>query len=128
MTEKFQKLVDANIELLPLPEISTHFVFQRDGFVALVDRVRDDFGKVGTAGLLTERGIAPLVWRQDDAFFVLKDFSKRRLHYSRYNSCGLSSGIWNRRWALNCEKFRLAIELTLEGHGCTRMHMDRNRN
>jgi hypothetical protein len=32
MTEKFQKLVDANIELLPLPEISSHFVFHRDGF------------------------------------------------------------------------------------------------
>ena len=76
MTEKFQKLVDANIELLPLPEISTHFVFHRDGFAALVDRVRDTFGKVGTAGLLTERGIAPLVWRHDDAFFVLKEFEQ----------------------------------------------------
>ena len=74
MTEKFQKLVDANIELLPLAEISTHFVFHRDGFAALVDRVRDDFGKVGAAGLLTDRGIAPLVWRRHDAFFVLKDF------------------------------------------------------
>ena len=76
MTEKFQKLVDANIELLPLVEITTHFVFHRDGFAALVDRVRDGFGSVGAAGLLTERGIAPLVWRQDNPFFTLKDFEE----------------------------------------------------
>ena len=76
MTEKFQKLVDANIELLPLPEITTHFVFHRDGFAALVDRVKDSFGKVGAAGLLTERGIAPLVWRHDVPVFVLKDFEE----------------------------------------------------
>lgn len=76
MTEKFQKLVDANIELLPLPQITTHFVFHREGFAALVDRVQDAFGRVGAAGLLTEHGIAPLVWRHDDAFFVLKDFEE----------------------------------------------------
>ena len=73
MTDKFQKLVDANIELLPIPEITTHFVFHRDGFAALVDRFQDNFGKVGTAGLLTDRGIAPIIWRDEQAFFVLKD-------------------------------------------------------
>jgi hypothetical protein len=76
MTEKFQKLVDSNIELLPLPEIQTHFVFHRDGFAALVDRVRDTFGSVGTAGLLTEKGIAPLLWRANEAYFVLKGFEQ----------------------------------------------------
>ena len=76
MTETFQKLVDANIELLPVPEITSHFVFHREGFAALVERVRDNFGRVGTAGLLTERGLAVLQWRGDDAFFVLKDFEQ----------------------------------------------------
>ena len=76
MTDKFQRLVDANIELLPLPEITTHFVFHRDGFAALVDRVRDAFGHVGAGGLLTDQGIAVLVWRSDQAFFVLKDFEQ----------------------------------------------------
>ena len=77
MTEIFQKLVDANIELLPVPEITSHFVFHREGFAALVERVRDNFGRVGTAGLLTEQGLAVLQWRGDDAFFVLKDFEQR---------------------------------------------------
>jgi hypothetical protein len=76
MTEKFQKLVASNIELLPIPEITTHFVFHRDGFAALVDRVHDTFGQVGTAGLLTPKGIAPLFWRADRPIFVLKDIEE----------------------------------------------------
>lgn len=76
MTEKFRKLVDANIELLPLSELTTHFVFHRDGFAALVDRVQDGFGRVGSAGLLTDKGIAPLLWRNEAAFFVLKDLQE----------------------------------------------------
>ena len=77
MIDKFQKLVDANIELLPLPEITTFFVFHREGFAALVERLNESFGTVGTAGLLTEKGIAPLQWRNDEAFFVAKGFEQR---------------------------------------------------
>lgn len=69
----FERLVAAKIQLLPLPEIATHFVFERDGFVALVERRDDGFGRVGAAGLWTEKGLAPLVWRGDQAFFVLKE-------------------------------------------------------
>ena len=76
MTEKFQKLVDADIELLPVPEITTHFVFHREGFAALVERVRDAFGRIGAAGLLTEKGLAALQWRGTEAFFVLKEFEQ----------------------------------------------------
>jgi hypothetical protein len=76
MTATFQKLVDANIELLPVPEITSHFVFHRDGFAALVERVRDNFGRIGAAGLLTEQGLAVLQWRGSDAFFVLKDLEQ----------------------------------------------------
>ncbi len=76
MTEKFQKLVDSNIELLPVPEITTHFVFHREGFAALVERVGDNFGRIGAAGLLTEKGLAALQWRGEEAIFVLKDFEQ----------------------------------------------------
>jgi len=76
MTEKLHKLVEANIQLLPLPEITTHFVFERDGFVALVERRNDEFGAVGTAGRLTDKGIAPLVWRSGQPFFLAKAFEE----------------------------------------------------
>jgi hypothetical protein len=77
MTEKFQKLVDYNIQLLPIPEIESHFVFERDGFAALVERINNDFGRVGTAGLLNANGVAPLVWRGSDAFFIARNFEQR---------------------------------------------------
>ena len=76
MTDKFEKLVNANIQLLPLPEIETHFVFERDGFIALVERRTDGFGRVGTAGLHTDKGIAPLVWRDGSAFFIARNFEQ----------------------------------------------------
>jgi hypothetical protein len=76
MTEKFRKLVDFNIQLLPIPEIETHFVFERDGFAALVERRNNDFGRIGTAGLLSEKGVAPIVWRKADPFFVAKGFEQ----------------------------------------------------
>jgi len=72
MTGKLERLVSAGIQLLPALEITTHFVFERDGFVALVERRDDDFGAVGTAGLLTDRGVAPLMIRNGHAVFVTK--------------------------------------------------------
>ena len=72
MLEKLERLAAAGIQLLPALEISTHFVFERDGFVALVERRGDSFGAVGTAGLLTERGVAPLMLRNGQPTFVTK--------------------------------------------------------
>ena len=76
MTEKLERLVALNIQLLPAVEITTHFVFERDGFVALVERRGDGFGGIGSAGRLTEKGIAPLVLRGDASYFVAKGFEQ----------------------------------------------------
>jgi|SRR3954453_23088456 len=72
MTQQLERLVAAGIQLLPVVEISNHYVFERDGFVALVERRGEGFGGIGSAGRLTEKGIAPLVLRGDGAFFVAK--------------------------------------------------------
>ncbi len=72
MEAVLQRLVDANIQLLPTTQITTHFVFERDGFVSLVERKPDGFGRVGTPGLLTEKGFSALLWRGENAFFVGK--------------------------------------------------------
>ena len=77
MTDKLEKLVAAGIQLLPVVEISTHFVFERDGFVALVERRAEGFGGIGSAGMLTEKGIAPLIRRGEQSYFVAKDFEQR---------------------------------------------------
>lgn len=71
-----ERLVAAHIELLPALELTTHFVFTRDGFVALVERRPTGFGHIGSPGILTERGMAQLVWRGAQAFFVAKGFER----------------------------------------------------
>lgn len=77
MIEKLQRLVDAGIELVPAVEITTHFIFQRDGFAALVERREDGFGGIGASGLLTtESGLAMLVWRGGRAYFVGRGYDR----------------------------------------------------
>jgi hypothetical protein len=67
-----QKLAGAGIHLLPI-DLDRHFLFERDGFVALVERRGGDaLGNVGAAGLLTETGLSPLVWRGDAPAFAGK--------------------------------------------------------
>jgi len=73
MEEILGRLVAANIQLLPITQIENHFVFGRDGFVSLVERRRDGgFGRIGAAGLLTDRGMAVLVERSARMLFVAK--------------------------------------------------------
>ncbi len=71
-----QRLVDAGIELLPALELTTHFVFERGGYVALVERRSDGFGNIGAPGILCEKGVAQLVWRGQNAYFVAKSFER----------------------------------------------------
>lgn len=71
-----QRLVDAGIELLPALDLTTHFVFERGGFIALVERRADGFGNVGAPGILCETGMAQLVWRGKIAYFVSKSFER----------------------------------------------------
>jgi hypothetical protein len=76
MEEILQRLVAANIQLLPLTQIERHWVFERDGFISLVERTSENgFGQIGSAGLLTEQGMAALVQRGNRYFFIAKGFA-----------------------------------------------------
>lgn len=77
ITETFERLVAAGIELLPGPGSGTHFLFAREGFGALVQRSGDGFGSIGAPGLMTDRGLAMLVWRGPEAWFVTKGYEGR---------------------------------------------------
>ena len=66
MIEILEKLAAANIQLIPA-DVTSHFIFERDGFVAFVERREDAFGNIGAPGLMTERGFAALIWRGDQA-------------------------------------------------------------
>lgn len=74
--DKLERLAAANITLLPAVEITTHFVFERDRYLALVERRGNAFGSIGSAGLMTDRGFATLVWRGDRPFLTGKGFEE----------------------------------------------------
>lgn len=76
MQEILERLVAAGIQLLPALEINTHYVFERDGFLALVERAPEGFGGVGSAGILTGGGFAALIQRGDRFCFVAKGFEQ----------------------------------------------------
>ena len=64
------KLAAAGIQLVT--ETKTHFLFVRDNFIALVERRNDGFGSIGSTGMMTENGLAYLVWRGEQAFLKSK--------------------------------------------------------
>lgn len=73
----FEALAAKGIELLPIQSppngkgaLDHHFVFFRAGYAALVERRDTGFGRVGTAGIVTEHGLAMLV---DGDAFVIRD-------------------------------------------------------
>ena len=75
LTDKLERLAATGIQIIPM-EITSHFILERDGYVAFVERRDDAFGNIGAPGLMTERGYAALIWRGDQAFFAGKGFEQ----------------------------------------------------
>jgi hypothetical protein len=73
LAQQLERLRAAGIRLLPLGETPTHVLCERNGFAALVVRREQSLGPAGSPGLRTENGLAVLVWKQGQAFFVTKD-------------------------------------------------------
>lgn len=72
-----QRLADLNFELLPMPEITTHYVVSRGEFVAMVARRENgSFGSSGNPGKVGERGLALFVRRDDRMVFASKGFEE----------------------------------------------------
>ena len=99
MIEIFERLVAAGIQIIP-SEITSHFILERDGFVAFVERRQEAFGNIGAPGLMTERGFAALIWRADQAFFVGKGFEQpataEQVHAIRTFASDLTNALLNR--------------------------------
>ena len=62
------------IELLA--ETRSHYIFARGNLMALVERKAGGYGSVGSTGILIERGLAYLVWRDGRAFLAGKGFEQ----------------------------------------------------
>jgi hypothetical protein len=75
---QLERIAAAEIELIPAAEVSSHFLFTRDGCVVLVERRGEGFGEVGSPGKLVERGgFAALVRREGQDWWVGKGEERR---------------------------------------------------
>jgi hypothetical protein len=70
-----ERLAAAQIQIVPA-DLASHFILERDGFVAFVEKREQGFGNIGAVGLMTESGFGALIWRADRAFFVGKGFEE----------------------------------------------------
>ncbi len=75
MNTRFESLAVAGFQIIPA-DITSHFIVERDGFVAFIERRENNFGNIGSPGRMTERGYAALIWRGEQAFFVGKGFEQ----------------------------------------------------
>ena len=53
-------------------EAKGHCLFSRDLCMAIVERTDSGFGSIGSTGILTETGLAYLMWRGDRALLAGK--------------------------------------------------------
>ena len=75
MSDRLESLATAGFQIVPV-DITSHFIVERDGFVAFIERRENNFGNIGSPGAMTERGFAALLWRGEQAFFVGKGFEQ----------------------------------------------------
>jgi hypothetical protein len=75
VSDRLEKLAAAGIQIIPAG-VTSHYILERDGFVAFVERKGDDFGNIGAPGLMTEKGFAALIWRGGQGFFVAHGFEQ----------------------------------------------------
>ena len=57
-----------------LTETPSHSMFARGNLIALVERTPSGYGSIGGTGVMTERGLAFLVWRGEQVFLAGKGF------------------------------------------------------
>ncbi len=75
MSDRLEKLAAAGIQIIPAG-VTSHFILERDGFVAFVERKGDDFGNIGAPGLMTDKGFAALIWRGERPYFIARGFEQ----------------------------------------------------
>jgi hypothetical protein len=68
--ETAARLAHKQIQLVS--ETGGHCLFTRENFVALVERGEAGFGSIGSTGIMTDRGLAFLVWRDGRALLQAK--------------------------------------------------------
>lgn len=64
------RLAEFQIQLMA--EARNHFLFVRGQFLIIVERAGNGFGSLGSTGVMTENGLAYVVWRDGRPMLVAK--------------------------------------------------------
>ena len=86
---QLERLAASGIQILPVPEIVSHFVLERNGCVVLVERREDGFGAIGSPGALSDQGFAALVQRDGRDWFIGRNESREATESEAAEARGL---------------------------------------
>jgi hypothetical protein len=86
---QLERLAASRIQILPVPEIASHFVLERNGCVVLVERREDGFGAIGSPGALSDQGFAALVQRDGRDWFIGRNESREATESEAAEARGL---------------------------------------
>jgi hypothetical protein len=70
---QLERIASSSIQILPVPEIASHFVLERNGCAVLVERRENGFGAIGSPGSLSDKGFSALVQRDGRDWFIGKN-------------------------------------------------------
>lgn len=73
---QLERLAEAGIRIIPTPGLENYFVLEKDGCFALVEKRGDGFGQVGSPGVMTEQGFAPLLERDGKCSFFCRGYEE----------------------------------------------------
>jgi hypothetical protein len=74
LLERLQRLAQAGIEIVPAPGLERYLLLGKDGYFALAERLPDGFGSLGSPGIITPHGFAPLICGDTGCTFVCKSY------------------------------------------------------
>jgi hypothetical protein len=76
LVQQLERLAAAGIQIVPAPGLNRFFLLEKDGYFALVEKRDTGFGHIGSPGIMTESGFAPLIQSGAGCSFVCKGYSQ----------------------------------------------------
>ncbi|MEZ5399298.1 MAG: hypothetical protein R2729_06480 [Bryobacteraceae bacterium] len=74
--ERLRRLAELGIEPLSLDSRSRHIYLVRAPYAAMAERHESGW-RTGSAGRITDRGLAVIVWREQTAWFTARGFEEQ---------------------------------------------------
>jgi hypothetical protein len=71
---KLERLAAVGVRIVPAPGLERYLLLEKEGLYALVEHTPGGFGAVGSPGIMTEQGFAPLILGGKECAFVCKSY------------------------------------------------------